>query len=149
MLSCFAQSCLEGALDVVEDAVAIQARALEVAMVIICDANDLLIGFHLLDHFVVCAVKYLNVSLVKRNKNEPLISKGVKDFKLAWHFLSQLQFIAREEIKLHVLILAQNGVYSDELDELGWGIEALLVHRQPVVIKVCVLFPDPANDFID
>ena len=74
MLSCFAQSCLEGALDVVEDAVAIQAGALEVAVIVICDANDLLIGSHLLDHFIISAVKYLNISLIKRHKNEPFIS---------------------------------------------------------------------------
>ena len=65
---------LERTLYIVEDAEAIQAWALEISMIIVCDANDLFISSHLLDHFIVCTVKDLNVTLIKRHKNEPFIS---------------------------------------------------------------------------
>ena len=74
MLTCLTLRCLERTLYIIENAVAIQARALEISVIIICDANDLFIGSHLLDHFIISSVKYLNVSLIKRYKNEPFIS---------------------------------------------------------------------------
>ena len=74
MLTRLALRRLERALHIVEDAVTIQAWALEISMIIVCDANDLFSSSHLFDHFIVSTVKYLNVTLIKRHKNESLIS---------------------------------------------------------------------------
>ena len=89
-----ARCCLERPLRVVEDTIAVQTTALEVAMVVVGDDHDLFGGLHLLDDFEVCPVKYLDVSLVEGHQDEPVIAKCVIYFELSWHFLSQLQLVA-------------------------------------------------------
>ena len=61
MLSLLTRCCLEGALNVIEDSETIQAATLEVSVVIVGHADDLLIRLHLLDYRVISSIENLNI----------------------------------------------------------------------------------------
>lgn len=130
---------LERSLHIIEHAVPIEATALEVAIVVVCDRYDLLGGLHLLNHFKVGSVEDLDVSLVKSYHDETIIAKSVHHLEFARHFLFQFELVGGEEVYLHLLILADNRVDTDKLDELGGCVEGVFVDREPVVIKVGLL----------
>lgn len=64
----------ERPLHIVEDAIAVQAHALEVPSLVVGDRHDLLGGAQLLDHIVGAAIKDLNVALVKRHHDELIVA---------------------------------------------------------------------------
>ena len=136
MLSCLTRCRLEGALDVVENSEAVQSAALKVPIVVEGHADDLLVSFHLLHDLEVCAVKDLDVSLVEGDKDEAIVAECVKDLELTRHLLLYFKLVPTEEVKLHILILAQDCIDTDILDELRGGVQRKLVQWQPVVVKV-------------
>ena len=119
MMALLAAGRLERPLRVIEDPIAVQATALEVAMVVVGDYDDLLGGLHLLDDFEVGAVENLDVALVEGHQDEPVVAECVIHLELSWHFLAELQLITGEEVKLHFLVLADHRVDAHKLDELG------------------------------
>ena len=96
----------------------------------------LLVSFHLLHDLEVCAVKDLDVSLVEGDKDEAIVAECVKDLELTRHLLLYFKLVPTEEVKLHILILAQDCIDTDILDELRGGVQRKLVQWQPVVVKV-------------
>ena len=149
MLSLLARGRLEGPLNIVEDPETVQTTALEVSIVVVSDTDYLFVCLHLLNNFKVCPIKYLDVTLIQSDKNETIIAHAVKDLEFTRHFLLNLKLIGTEEIKLHPLILAYNRVDAHVLDELGGRFEDKLVERQPLIIKVGMLFANCVNDIID
>ena len=97
--------------------------------------------------FEICAVKDLDVSFVESDKDESVVTKGVEHFELARHLLSDFKFVTTEEVKLHLLILTQDCINANILDKLRGGVQHKLIQWQPVIIKVCMFFPD-RRDYI-
>lgn len=93
MLPLLSHRRLERPLYIVEDAVAVDSTALEVAIVTVSDADDLLSGLHLLDDFKGGSVEDLDVSLVEGHHDEFVVAHGVESLEFAGHFLPKLKLI--------------------------------------------------------
>jgi len=140
---------LEGALRVIKNAVAVQATALEVPALIEGDRHHLLTRPQLLHHFIVSPVEHLNVPLVKRDHDKSIIAECIVDLEFASLLRAQFELISREEVELHFVVLAQDGVHADELDEGGGRIKLELEGGQPVVVEIRVLASDRRDHLID
>ena len=102
MVSLLARCGLERSLGIIENTIAIDSAALEVAMVIVSDHDNLLACLHLLDDFKVGPVKDLDVTLVQSYQYESIIAESVIDLELSRNLLFKFKLISCEEVKLHL-----------------------------------------------
>ena len=102
MVSLLARCGLKRSLSVIENTIAIDTAALEVAMVIVSDYDNLLARLHLLDDFKVGPVKDLDVTLVQRHQYKSIVAESVIDLELSRHLLFKFKLISCEEVKLHL-----------------------------------------------
>lgn len=83
MVTLITMSLLERALHVVEDSVAIEPDTLEVTALIVGDRHDLLVRSQLSNDFVICPLKDLNVTFVKRHHDKSIIAERIKRLELS------------------------------------------------------------------
>jgi hypothetical protein len=81
-------------LSIIENAVALQSTALEEAIIVIGNGNNLFRSFHLLYNFEVSPVKDLYISLIESDKDESIVANGIEDFELSGQLRSNFKLVS-------------------------------------------------------
>ena len=134
-------------LSIIKNAVALQSTALEEAIIVIGNGNNLFRSLHLLYNFEVSPVKDLYISLIESDKDESIVANGIEDFELSGQLRSNFKLVSWKEVKLHLLVFTNQSVDANKFHELGGSIEYELICWQPVIIETCMFFSN-LTDYI-